>query len=415
MAYGKVKRRSVARLRSKRSKRTARRKLVGGVGGSQSSQSSDVVRFSPQRVARAAGYQGMYNTVGKLVRAASGYGSGRRGMKCPRGYPQPDDEGTGAYSQWTQAYKQAKFGRLTPRKIDKLSTERIIYTHRRIGPFNDYGQQYMLNYQDANGDLNYPLMLFELNSCNNIVNGAITTQNPVYRMGQYSLTTNVAWFPVSGQEADGVTTNNAWRLESASHSTTSTGAYPLEQAIHKWSSLDLELWGCRNKPTKYHISLVQFSEDVLPSYGNATSAATEFWQSLIKQYTYSPLAKMEDGYNRNKMKILKQYKVNIDPTANFENDPDPHVRTMKLFYKFNRMSNFSWEYSNPIGMTIAEMGDADWKSKSNQNKTQVHPNARIYVMVRASNYTKITSPNVVDNTTTPSISWRMRTCWMANN
>lgn len=406
----------VARRRSTRARRSRRIRRTRKAGRRRLMGTSGVIGpVTPAKLARASGMTSVTRTAiaaGKALfkRRKSAPGRARAVRLRTR-----TSEGTGSYAQWTQAYKQARFGRLTARKIDRLSTERLVYTHRLIGPFNDYGKQFMLNFQDTNGDQSYPLVLFELNSCNNVINGNIFTANPVYRLMQYSLTTSAAWVPINGQSTDGTTLQSGWILENASHLNTSTGAFPLEQAIHKWSSLDLELWGCRNKPTKFHICLCQFSEDVLPSYGNAGPAATEFWQSLIKHYTYSPLAKMEDGYNRKKMKILKQYKVNIDPTASFENDPDPHVKTMKLFYRFNRMSNFSWEFSNGIGQTIAEMSDADWKQKSNQNKTQLHPNARIYVMVRASNFTKITAPNPVDNTTNPSISWRLRTCWMANN
>lgn len=325
----------------------------------------------------------------------------------------PGDEGTGSYAQWTQMYKQGRFGKLTGKKIDSMSLERLVFTHRRIGPFNDYGQVFLTNYVGASGRLDFPLLLFELNSCNNYINGSLVNHSPVRRM--YQETTNeIGWFAENGQGADGTAVDASWKLENNPHISTVASAYPGEQAIHKWSSLDLELWGCRNKPTKYMVQLVQFSEDVLPDWNNRTGQSAEFWQSLVKHYTYSPLAKMDDGYSKKKMKILKQYKVNLDPTANYENDPDPHVKTLKLYYKFNRKSNFQWQFANPDVQSIANMNDADWRVEGGQNQTQVHPNARIYVMVRASNFTRITSPAVVDNTTNPSLSWRLRTCWLTN-
>lgn len=357
----------------------------------------------------------MSAVAGTIARAGKALYSRRR--KIPGGVAaklrRRNKGGTGSYSQWTQDYKQGKFGRLNGRKIDRLSTERIIYTHRLMGPFNDYGQFFMSNYQEANGNQLYPLMMFELNSCNNVINSVITGQAPVYRM--YQSGSQIGWLQANGQIPDGSATSVHWQLEQSPHANNQSGSFPLDQAIHKWSSLDLELWGCRNKPTKYHIMLCQLSEDVLPDWGNRTGQSAEFWQSMIKHYTYSPLAKMDDGYNRKKIKILKQYTYNIDPTASFENDPDPHVKTVKLYYRFNRMTNFQWQFSTPDVQSIANMNDADWRQENNQPQNQPHPNARLYVMVRASNFTKVVAPNVVDNTTNPSLSWRLRTAWMINN
>lgn len=324
------------------------------------------------------------------------------------------DEGTGGYSQWTQRYAKGYFGKLTSRKIDSMSLEKVILTHRRIGPFNDYGQFFMENKLLANGNWNTPLILFELNSTNNYINGTLTNHAPVKRLYQSGL--NIAWDDIQGQQTDGTASlSAAWQVETSAHTTGSSQSFPGENAIHKWSSLDLELWGTRNKPTKYDIMLVQFSEDVLPDWGIGSGIRAEFFQSLVKQYTYSPLAKMDDGYNKKKMKIMKHYKVNIDPTANYENDPDPHVKTFKLYYKFNRKCNFAWQNgNNPTVQTIANMNDADWNVTANQNQNQVHPNARIYVMVRASNYAQLPAQTAADSSSTPSISWRMRTCYLTN-
>lgn len=331
-----------------------------------------------------------------------------------------DDPGTGSYSQWTQAYKSGRFGRLTPKKIDSLSLNRIIFTHRMLGPFNDYGQVFMKNWLKTDGQIEYPLMLMELNSCNNLILGTVTNHSPVRTLYQTADAAvdakRMFWYAQPGLLSDGtVDSTGSWQLENSPGTSNASLTFPHEGAIHKWSSIDLELWGCRNKPTKYHIALVQFAEDVLPDWGQRSDQSAEFWQSLVKHYTYSPMAKIDDGWNKKKMKILKQYVYNIDPTASFENDPDPHVKTLKIYYKFNRKCNFSWQFNGPEVQTVADMADEDWKREHGQNQCQVHPNARVYLMIRASNFTRITAPAVIDNTTTPSISWRLRTCYLVNS
>lgn len=408
----------MARMRKKyvRRKRPARRRVRRRVARRGVVKRRRLGQLTiPQALSRAARVTGRRFKDDLMGTVASAGSIGRQGIKRVR-RPRPprrnpDEEGTGGYSQWTQAYKSGRFGRLTGKKIDSMSLERFIYTHRRIGPFNDYGQFFLTNYQTALGTVDYPLVLFELNSCNNLISGNATTINPVKRMYQ-TATNEIAWADVSGQDNTNSNLQTQWQLEYAGHGTSSIAAYPSEKAIHKWSSLDLELWGQKNKPTKFLVQLVQFSEDVLPDYQNRVGVSGEFWQSMIKHYTYNPLAKMDDGFNRKKYKVLKQYKFNIDPTASYENDPDPHVKTLKLFYKFNRMSNFSWAFSNPGLQAIADMNDADYQVERGNNQCQVHPNARIYVMVRASNFTKLVSPAAITADTNPSISWRLRTCWL---
>lgn len=198
MAYGRPKRRVMAKRRTKRFKRSVRRKLTRASGSG-----SAAYHVAAPNIARAAGYTGMYNTVGSLVRSAGASTStGRRGMKRCR-WPEGRDkeDGTGSYAQWTQDYKQGKFGTLTAKKIDKMSTERIIFTHRLMGPFNDYGQFFLTNYQDGAGFQQYPLVMFELNSAPNVINGTYTPQNPVYRM--YQTGTSIAWNNITGQNPDG--------------------------------------------------------------------------------------------------------------------------------------------------------------------------------------------------------------------
>lgn len=345
-------------------------------------------------------------------------------IKGPREKNQ--DPGTGGYSQWTQRYATGKFGKLTPKKIDKLSNDTIILRHQLIGPFNDYGQRFMYNALDAttNGNLWYPLILFELNSANNYINGTQNFINPVHQMYQPAGTTNIAWNSLTTQSQNGAAVVQNWLFEKSGHTNTAVPSHPMEQSIHKWTSLDLELWGQTSKPTMYTIYLCQFNEDVLPgttytssvgSYSTITDQnAVEFWQSMVKRYTYSPLLKIDDGYSNKKIKILKQYKVNIDPTATYENDPDPHVKTLKLFYRFNRRCNFQWKYSNAAGQTIADMDDKDWQQEDGENQCQVHPNARLFVMIRASNFQRQTLLSSATNANTPSISWVMRSCHLIN-
>lgn len=374
--YVRRKRRAARPRRRATRRRVVKRRRLGGAGRQQ----------TLTRLWGAAAAGTGYNAIRDIAETvSSAAGPRKRARTRTRTRRGPGEEGTGGYAQWTQRYAQARFGRLTPKKIDSLSLDRVVFTHRRIGPFNDYGQVFFGNYITATGAWETPLYLFELNSCNNYINGNKTSFNPVKRLTQVG--TAMRWVDVAGHQADGTTFDAAWQAENSSHLDSSSLTFPGDTAIHKWSSLDLELWGCKNKPTKFHVMLCQLSEDVLPDYADRSGQSAEFWQAMIKHYTYSPLAKIDDGFSKKKLKILKQYKVNLDPTASYENDPDPHVKTLKLFYRFNRKSNFKWMFSTPNVMSITDMNQPDWRNELGQNSNQVHPNARLYVMIRASNFT----------------------------
>lgn len=360
----------------------------------------------------------VYNTVNNAIGAIRKRRGGSRTRTVTK---KPRNQGGGSM-QWTSRYASGRFGKLTSRKIDKLSTDKVILTHRMMGPFNDYGQRFMYHNTDTPGNCYYPLVLMELNSMPNYINGVRYVPNPVHQMFQRNGGTTIAWEALNGQAQDGTTLSTGWQVEQSVAMETATGSTPHEESVHTWSSIDLECWGQTAKPTKYTIMLVQLNEDVCPNtttggqYNDISDpAAVMFWQSLIKQYTYSPLAKMEDGYNRKKMKIMKQYTFTLDPTTTIESDPDPNVKTMKLYYKFNRQCNFAWRFSNNGAQTIGNMNDADWNQNDGLNTTNVHPNARLFVMIRASNYQRQTTPTNCNNTNTPSISWRLRSAHIVNN
>lgn len=355
----------------------------------------------------------LYN-IGRAARGSSRKGFSKANKK----------DGNGGYNQWEQTYHQASFGKLTPAKIDKMSLDNVKFLFQKIGAFNDNGQQFLGNYNDNVSVTYQPLALFELNSINNYISGTLTPACPAYQMTVNNTTGVVGWGVLSGQTNTGGNSSQ-WQVEKSSHTTSSSQTYPLDNAIHQWSSLDLELWGQTQKPTKYSVMLCQFNEDVLPPdlvtggqlvYGDFTgnSNASEFWQSLIKHYSYSPLAKMDDGFNKKKMKILRSYTINIDPTANYENDPDPHVKTMKLFFRFNRKCNFQWKFANSQPQSSTQMNLPNWQQEDGENQCRVHPNARLFVMIRASDFTRKTAPEALTNATTPSISYRLRSSYLIN-
>lgn len=326
-----------------------------------------------------------------------------------------DTEGTGAYNQWSQRYAKASLGRLTLNKILKNVTDITNFTWQRFGRFGDNGQLFLQNFKDtAVGFEKYtlPVMIMDLTSCLNYSNGSLVQYSPMWQL-QKSFAVATAgryqWIALQGQTPAGINNTN-WQLEYSTHRSNTQMAYPNGASILKWASINLELWGMKNHPTKYTIEVCRFAEDVVPTTDmSADQNYNEFWDSMTKQYTYSPLSSSMSGYNKKKYSVIRRYNVNIDPTASFENDSDPHVKTFKIFLKFNRKMNYAWKYSNAAGQTAQQYESSYYEQEDNENQTVVHPNARIFLMIRASNYNVQTVTTDISNANTPSISIKCRT------
>lgn len=177
----------------------------------------------------------------------------------------------------------------------------------------------------------------------------------------------------------------------------------------------MELWGMKNYPTGYTIQLVQLNEDVVPTENvEVTGTAIEFYDMLLKKYAFNPLATMNTAFNK-KMKVLKEHKYMIDPTSTTESDSRPHCKVLKLFYEFNRKCNFDWSNTGTVGTTAAGFESSQWNQDAAQgNNMRVHPNARMYLMIRATNFEQQADTISVSSTNTPSFTIDVRSKHMFN-
>lgn len=352
--------------------------------------------------------------------AYSLYNTYRSGRKFPnqKKRMRQVEEGTGAYNQWSQRYSQATLGKLTNKKLVRDQLETTVFKWTNLKRFGGQGSYLLGHYTGADTNLYLPCMLIELNSINNFTNGALSVYSPVRHMFKGS-SGNYGFVPINGLREDG-TSLPQWHLERSSHTALNPQSYPNDSSIWKWCSMEFEFWGMKNYPTKWSIQLVQLNEDVTPSsVPTGTSFVTddnaeEFWDSLIKPYSYSPLVHQKNGFAKKKYKLLKQYSINIDPTASFENDASPHCKTFKLFYRMNRKCQFDWKYTNAAGQTQATIESGNWQVEDQENQVQVHPNARMYLLIRASNFEQQPNLAACTSANTPSFTAVIRNCHIIN-
>lgn len=209
-----------------------------------------------------------------------------------------------------------------------------------------------------------------------------------------------------------------------SNSGLSTGTHAL---LHS-ADITLQLYGQKNKATRFRVMLCQFDEDNSPiqdtlvgstspelAVGYPTkSDAGMFWVDWIKKLCFNPSHKGVRGLTCG-MKVMFERYIYIDPVQNTDNDGSPQVCTYRLQPVFTRLLNYRW--SNPSDVTINELWaqTAGTNPRSNDLQCDVEPKARIYLVVTADNYvqTTATSPGPIANgsDTIPSMEFDIVTTW----
>lgn len=342
------------------------------------------------------------------VSAYSGYRRSRGGARVKS----KRIKDVSSYQQWESYRAKRRFGKLTQRKINHLSMESTTFFWRSLGNL-DLGLGTLLfnNYYTAGSAAGVPMYIFELNSCINTRNAQVHSPSPMYiptrtEAGGYT------WNSQNGQAADG-SNSTVWHIERAPDSSTSFSTFPGGASILEWADIRLDLFGCKAQPTKFIIELCQLSEDVVPSVGTNTDLNhVRFWDQQIRSFISNPnLSQIGYGFAKEK-RVLDRRVVDIDPTSTTESDQDPHIKTLKLFYKLNRRCKYNWKdyiagvSENPSNTQLPTV----WiPTAIDDNNVQVHPRARMFMLIRAVKFVRNATYVAQTNTDTPSMNIQVRT------
>lgn len=340
---------------------------------------------------------------------------GGRIPKSANGYRYPG--GTGDYNQMminkiVGGYKPRTTLMRLAKEVRQRS-ETVVYRFQGLKSFDDNG------YYFANVGLNagitatdLPMYIYDLTSITNVgTGGALVEAQPLRRASWNISTSNIDWTAMSGVMADGTTTSTRMQVEKRPWN--STLSYPHEKSRLLWSDVKLNLWGTQSKPTEWTIQIVKLYDENLDPWNTPTNTVehSTFWQSQIKNYVYNPIATTSQSIVRRGMKVLKTYTKVIQPTANYENDPDPHVVTLKMFNKWYRdisYKNAGQLLSGDIANTILAP-DYVSATTSAQCKEYTDTGSKIFILLRAKVFSRQDSPTI-NNITSPSFDIVARTC-----
>lgn len=240
------------------------------------------------------------------------------------------------YLQWSRL-KRSTGRRVRSATLDKrlvrANREYAILGFRQLKAFDDFGAVPI--HSKTVGDVAYvPIHCYLLNGQNSYNN-----VTPGRQLWYDDVTKQWKWALLAGLNPAGSASNYLQTIYQSGNSNSR-----MSRRYHEYSHVKMNVWGAKNKATRWTIEIVQpLSDEVNPFHWQTStpmgSAAAQAWEELVKQYTYNPIAKI-DHYIKRNFRVVKSMSFIISPTMTTEADVDPHVKTIDWFMRVNKLVNF---------------------------------------------------------------------------
>lgn len=217
---------------------------------------------------------------------------------------------------------------------------------------------------------------------------------------------SVMWFPSFTNDLDSAVVNftpvDLFNVVGAPATNTSFVTYPLGVSTLRWYRLKLMLYNALNFPGKYRIELIQLKDERLHPDAPATTFRTAFWQAITKQWTFNPCAEADTKVSRY-YKVLKRLSIHMD-SKDTDQTTSTNYKEVNFFCRLNRTCRYDYNQDDRMNMR-----NNDQQINNSDNFTDVHPRARLYVLVRA--LSRRVANNVgFDPNFNPSFDYSVKIC-----
>lgn len=318
------------------------------------------------------------------------------------------------------ARRKMRHRRLRNRDFAKALAHRVSFNFQKINEIETGRGALLLpniGFQNATQDENYvPLHIYALDRRQ--VNASDTVSNMIMQLRHYATVSNgdqaYQFVPQTWQKTvkDGdVANSDAYAFVSGqaqfwcNSSLTSAQAFTKTRWYQKSVDVEMVMYGQTNQDTLYRVDIVRldprfaivFSEDfadtadVQPIDDEVRREWNSFWHSMVAPYTQNPLHK--PIRNKAAIKIVKSYKFKI-PEQSADFDRIPCVKT-KFSIPMDRVCDYAWKkgvtgtnITNPVDPeddTIMNNQTSDTYNDGQTNNGYIHPAARYFMIVRATN------------------------------
>lgn len=247
------------------------------------------------------------------------------------------------------------------------------------------------------------------------------------------------WYPFDGQNRLGsrVGPEDHWRVErnmntvftNSSNATlgVQTTAEPIEpffadKCYLDWADVRMCLYGARAQTTKFTVSLIQMNDrtfdvrEIPPYTGAIQPAFNATWyqsqrdrstqnnfnaamQEMVHPLVFHPLSSAgATAIKPFKTLMKRSYIIGPDTDVNTD-DSQPNL-LVKFFHRLNRICKYGWDDTPTLGNDVTVDAPNYNLFYNPQVKGYAHPKAKLYIMVTAQAYTKVSvSPEGVPGNT----------------
>lgn len=199
-----------------------------------------------------------------------------------------------------------------------------------------------------------PVYIFNLHS---VRQGNTFLGSPFYRLQQDLATQRLRWLPVNGVAADGSTASGSYEFEDNHGENNPVG----RKSFLDWVRIRMTIWGKQQAPGKVVLQMIQMPEDEYCPEFNAGAGlnpdADMYWKSVVKPLITNPSAS-QVLYVHKKVKVIKEWVFNFNPTLNTENDPDPDCKFFDVFQRVGKRIDYSGGTDLP-NTTVAQLDEPD--------------------------------------------------------
>jgi len=279
-------------------------------------------------------------------------------------------------------------------KLTQSMLESVIYRWNGVKAFSGNGNYWMQNRVVTAGTRNLPWYMMDLTAINNWDNGTVRPSYPMLQMRQTVANGNIFFASIGGLSNTGLGPTNSYIVEKGPQvDGAETASFGKSMLTH--ASIQANLWGATAKATKYMVQVVQIKdEDLVPDHalafaGTEATLATpkrnDFYQNMIKSWTFNPIS-TSGGISARKYKVLKTQTITIEPNPSTDGDVDAQVVVYKTFLKLNKLMRYE-ETAQALTTDVQTSDNAAYALNTGAQLTsQINPKARIYLVIRATNY-----------------------------
>lgn len=274
-------------------------------------------------------------------------------------------------------------------KIARLGTQDVIFRHQALNL--DLSNQGLmpLTWGSVSGQEFVPMHIYNLSF---IPNGGITLHGQAAGLqcgwATGSGTSDRTLNTLSGNDPTGLlTTPGVWWPE-----TNGTIDFnKVTKAMHKWTSIKLQLYGSLQDDVKFTISMVKFPDEFADLWnGNVGNGQGKELQTfLTHQYTACRINSAQNTASRY-IKVLREWNVTV-PRQNVAAQVGVAQRELNLFVRHNWVNDYNWPTPTVRNIQNHDYVGALGYGVDFEKHTCPEPSKSVFLLVRATSTIKVSN------------------------